>query len=63
MAEELVPMTHEYAYNMQTILNDDDMKKEGLYHKKTLMEKYHEGRKKFPRPGPNMDLGKTFNTE
>ena len=54
MADEISPSTAEFAFNLQTVLSDDDLKKEGLYSDKTLLERYREGLKKFPRPGPTV---------
>ena len=55
MADEISPSTAEFAFNLQTVLSDDDLKKEGLYSDKTLLERYREGLKKFPRPGPTVN--------
>ena len=52
MADEISPSTAEFAFDLKSVLSDDDLKKEGLYSEQTLLERYREGIKKFPRPGP-----------
>ena len=40
MMEELIPFNAEFSYNLQTILNDDDMKQAGLYSEIPLLDRY-----------------------
>jgi len=42
LAEEINPFLSENFIDMVTILEDDDLRKEGQYDEKTLMEKYYE---------------------
>lgn len=43
MADEISPSTAEFAFNLQTVVSNDDLKKEGLYSDKTLLERQKEG--------------------
>ena len=40
MVEELVPFTSEYGFSQASVLDDDDMKSNDLYHPETLLERY-----------------------
>lgn len=63
MADEISPSTAEFAFNLQTVVSNDDLKKEGLYSDKTLLERQKEGQKKFPRPGPFDKRESIFQTD
>jgi hypothetical protein len=41
IADELAPFRAEHTIDMMTILDDDDMKADGLYDEKTIMEKFN----------------------
>ena len=41
MVEELVPFTAEFTYNQTTILNELEMKEEGLWHEEPLLDRYN----------------------
>jgi hypothetical protein len=49
LAEEIVPFTSEFAHNLHTTLNEKEMKKIGLDSDRTLLDRYKEGQKKFPK--------------
>jgi hypothetical protein len=40
IVDEIVPFSNEFSHNMVTILDDDDMKQQGLYSDETLMSRY-----------------------
>lgn len=48
MVEELLPFTSDQTRNLTTIINDEELKKTGLWTDKTLLERYRDGQKKFP---------------
>jgi acyl-homoserine lactone acylase PvdQ len=41
IADELAPFRAEHTIDLMTILDDDDMKADGLYDEKTIMEKFN----------------------
>ena len=49
LAEEIVPFSSEFAYNLLTTLDRKQMKEIGLDSDQTLLERYKEGKKKFPK--------------
>ena len=49
IADEMVPFSAEFAHNLHTTLDEKQMKDIGLYSDKTLLERYKEGQKKFPK--------------
>ena len=40
MVEQIVPFSSEFSHNLKPILDDDDMKQQGLYSEETLLERY-----------------------
>ena len=45
LVDEIVPFSQEFAHNLKPILDDDDMKKHGLFSNEPLLERY---KKKTP---------------
>lgn len=49
MVEKLIPFNAENSHELNTILDEDDMKQAGLWTEKTLMERY-KTKEKFVQP-------------
>jgi hypothetical protein len=48
MVEEIFPFTAEYAHNLVTIMDAEDLKETALWSDETLMERYYKSKgKKF----------------
>ena len=40
LVDEIVPFSQEFSHNLKTILDDDDMKQQGLFSEKPLLLRY-----------------------
>ena len=57
MAEEINPFTSENMFDLVTIIEDDDLKANGQYSERTLIEKYREGMETVRKASPPLPEG------
>ena len=57
MAEEINPFTSENMFDLVTIIEDDDLKANGQYSERTLIEKYKEGMETVRKASPPLPEG------
>ena len=52
LLEEITPFTHEFFYSMAPVLDDDDLKRAGMFSEETLVERYKRAAKKVKEASP-----------
>ena len=57
MAEEINPFTSENMFDLVTIIEDEDLKANGQYSERTLIEKYKEGMETIRKASPPLPEG------
>ena len=61
LKEELLPFTNDFYYDIAPVLDDDDLKKAGMYSDESLTQKYRKNAETVKQASPPLDQTEKMN--